>query len=92
MRLIRRFSRTAVLRCQSCGHSSLVDLGGRSGPVKLFRSVVLEEMPVQARCSSCGARNAKLLERAPAKGSLGAGLRALAAPGNAPSAGILARD
>ena len=88
----RRANRTAVLRCQSCHHSSLVDLGRRGGLVRLFRYVVLEEVPVRARCSNCGAQDARLLERAPAKGLLSAGLRALAAPLSAHDAGILAKD
>ncbi|MCG8562284.1 MAG: hypothetical protein MI824_20995 [Hyphomicrobiales bacterium] len=59
----RRSNRTAVLKCQSCSHSSLVELKTPGWPFRLLGRAWPEKIRVGARCSNCGARNARLLWR-----------------------------
>jgi len=83
--------RTALLRCDSCSHSSLVEMQGQNWMVKLF-CYAMKETRIRAECSDCGGANAHLYLRRAENPLLQAGLRLLAgaARGSA-KAGIVAK-
>ena len=54
-----RSTSTALLKCESCSHSSLVDLGKQSWLVRLIHCAA-RESHVRATCSNCGATDARL--------------------------------
>lgn len=55
----RWLDRTARLVCETCNHSSLIELGGQSWPVRLICGA-MKETRIRARCSRCGASKARL--------------------------------
>lgn len=54
--------RTAHLRCETCSHSSLIELREQSWLLRLI-CYAMKETRIRAKCSKCGALNAKLFHR-----------------------------
>ena len=83
-------NRTALLRCDSCSHSSLVEMKGQSWLAKLT-CYAMKETRIQAKCSSCGCENATLFLRRADHPVLQTGLRLIAGAARGTSkAGVIA--
>ena len=83
-------NRTALLRCDSCSHSSLVEMRGQSWLAKLA-CYAMKETRIGAKCSNCGGENAMLFLRRADNPLLQVGFRLIAGAARGSSkAGIVA--
>lgn len=88
----RRLWRTARLKCESCSHSSCVDLKIRDWLLWSLGNAMLGEIRLRAKCSNCGARNATLLQGTAGDGLFALGVRIFGAPKNGLKANVMAKD
>jgi len=85
-------NRTALLRCDGCSHSSLVEMKGQNWLVKLI-CYAMKETRIRAKCSNCGGASASLYLRRADNPLLQTGLRLIAgAARGATKAGIAAKE